>query len=120
MIFPSLVALKIVKATEVVFQQHVVKQSIGISAEKHLALKIQMSVLKAIGSNTFDTEAACNFEHASGDQADHLTTLLKVVSNKYLDVRMKTYSKQYTEMVLLKNKPLKRHLITKSIFFSNL
>ena len=111
-IFPSLAVLKIVKSTEVVFQQHVVKQSIGISAEKHLVLKIQMSVLKAIGSNTFDREAAPKFVHASGDQADHLTTLLKMVS--------KTYSKKYTEMVLLKNKPSKRCLPTKGILFSNL
>ena len=79
-----------------------------------------MSVLKAIGSNTFDREAAHNFEHASGDQAVHLTTLHKMVSKKYLDVRMKTYSKKYTEMVLPKNKPSKRHLLTKSILFSNL
>ena len=79
-----------------------------------------MSMLKAIESNTVDREAAHNFEHASGDQADHLTTLLKMVSKKYIDARIKTYSKRYTEMVLLKNKPSKRHFLTKSILFSNL
>ena len=78
------------KATEVVFQQCVVKQNIGISAEKHLAVNIQMFVLKAIESNTFDREAAHNFKHVSRDQADHLTTLLKMISKKHIDVRIKT------------------------------
>ena len=44
---------------------------------------------------------------------------LRLVTEKYVLLRLKTYSKRFTEMVVHKNKPSLRHRLTKTILFKN-
>ena len=78
LIFPSLDVIKVVKATEVVFHRRVISQITGILAEKNLSLKIQNSVIEAIGGTVF-ANSSCYFDHTLGE-SDHLPSLVMVVS----------------------------------------
>ena len=118
LIFPSLAVIKIVKATEVVFQRRVVDHGIGISSERNIGLKIQNAVLDIVGTSVFK-HTQHYYEHTVGER-DHLSSLLKMVTKRYLDVRMNTYAKKYTAEVVHKNIPSNRHHLTRTILFSNL
>ena len=50
---------------------------------------------------------------------DHLTQLIKKISEKYLLVRMQTYAKRYTRQIILNNNPSMRHQMNKLILFKN-
>ena len=118
LIFPSLAVIKIVKATEVVFRRRVVDHGIGISSERNIGLKIQNAVLDIVGTSVFK-HTQHYYEHTVGER-DHLSSLLKMVTKQYLDVRMNTYAKKYTAEVVHKNIPSNRHHLTRTILFSNL
>ena len=49
------------------------------------------------------------FDHHIGQERDHLTSLLRLVVKRYLNLRLKTYGKKYTEMIAHKNLPSSRH-----------
>ena len=119
LIFPSLAVLQIVKATEVLFKRRVVANTIGITQEKNLDLKIQSAVLQQVGIEIFQTHSTHFFEHRIGQEMDHLSSLIQKVSSCYLKMRLKTYGKRYSEMVVHKNKPSLRHQLTKTILFRN-
>ena len=51
-------------------------------------------------------------DHTTGE-GDHLTSLLGLIVAKYVSIRLKSYRKDYTQMVAHKNIPSKRHLLTK-------
>ena len=60
------------------------------------------------------------YEHVPGAESDRPSNLQKMVIKKYLDVRMSTYAKKYSEMVVHKNIPSMRHHLTRTIVFSKL
>ena len=45
------------------------------------------------------------FQHAIGVESNHLTSLLKLVIQKYLSLRFKTYGKKQGEIVIHRNMP---------------
>ena len=116
-IFPSLAVLKIVKATEVLFKQKVIAQKIGITNERNLDLKIQSSILEQIGIGVFNNHTTHFFDHRVGGEMDHFSSLLRKISSRYLNMRLKTFGKRYSEMVVHRNEPSLRHQLTKTILF---
>ena len=50
---------------------------------------------------------------------DHRLWLLKCVADAYLTIRLHTYGKSYTEMVVNSGEPSQRHQLTKFILFNN-
>ena len=116
-IFPSLAVLKIVKATEVLFKQKVIAQKIGITNERNLDLKIQSSILEQIGIGVFKYHTTHFFDHRVGGEMDHLSSLLRKISSRCLNMRLKTFGRRYSEMVVHRNEPSLRHQLTKTILF---
>ena len=57
------------------------------------------------------------FDHTLIEESDHLTTLMRVITKKYLSTRLKTYAKKYTEVVAHGNQPSSRHELTKTVLF---
>ena len=58
-------------------------------------------------------------DHTIGEECDHLSSLLRLVTKKYISLRMKTYGKRFTEMVVHRNNPSIRHELTRTILFRN-
>ena len=117
--FPSLVVLKIFNATKVTFKKRVVWQDKGISREKNLDLKIQYAVFEQLGHDIFTDSPAHLFAHPVGVECDHLSPLVKLVTQKYFSLRIKTYGKRFSQMVVHKNQPSLRHELTETILFGN-
>ena len=120
LVFPSASVLKIVKATEVIFRGRVIEQGIGISTDKNLFGRIQNAVLGQYGPHVLNCSTSHFYEHSFGAERDHLSSLVKAVSEKYLHLRMATYAKKFSQMVIYKNVPSIRHLMAKQILFQNL
>ena len=118
LIFPSLPVIMIVKVTEVIFRNIIIDKGIGITIERNLGLTIQNAVFKSIGNGIFG-DSSHYYDHIIGE-TDHLSTLVKMVTKRYLDVRMSTYGKNYSEMVVHQNLPSNRHHLTRTILFSNI
>ena len=74
-------------------------------SEKNFDLKIQYAVLKQPGYRVINQSANHFLRNTFGAECDHLTSLLKIVTLKYLNHSWKTYGKRYTEMVVHKNIP---------------
>ena len=91
----------------------------GVTPEKNLDLKIQYAVFKQLGPSVFTDSLSHYFDHTLGAECDHLSSLLKLVTQKYLTLRLKTYGKRFTEMIAHKNDPSIRHHLTKTILFRN-
>ena len=107
------------KKVSVIFQQRVIEQGKGICFDKNLSAAIQSAVVEQLGSAVFDQSQQHFFDHYLSIEADHLTTLLRLVTEKYVLLCLKTYSKKFTEMVVHKNEPSLRHRLTKTILFKN-
>ena len=120
LVFPFANVLKIVKATEVIFRRRVIEQGIGISTDINLFGRIQSAVLEQYGPYVFYCSTSHFYEHSFGAERDHLSSLVKAVSEKYLNLRMTTYTKRFSQMVIHKNVPSTRHLMTREILFQNL
>ena len=75
-------------------------------------------MLDIVGTSVFK-HTQHYYEHTVGER-DHLSSLLKMVTKRYLDVCMNTYAKKYTAEVVHKNIPSNRHHLTRTILFSNL
>ena len=82
LIFPSLSVIKIVKATEVAFQNRIIDKGIGVTIERNLRLKIQNAVLESIGNGIFG-DSLHYYDHTIGE-TDHFSTLVKMVTKRYL------------------------------------
>ena len=101
-IFPSLAVLKIVKTNE-----------------RNLDLEIQSSILEQIGIGVFNNHTIHFFDHRVGGEMDHLSSLLRKISSRYLNMRPKIFGKRYSEMVVHRNEPSLRNQLTKTILFQN-
>ena len=119
MVFPSVAVLKIVKATAVIFRRKVIEDDIGISKEKHLDQKIQNSVLEHLWLAHFRSSLSHFYDHTVEEERDHLSSLLQIVTKRYADLHLKSYGKKFSEMVVHKNIPSSRHILTKKILFNN-
>ena len=119
LLFPSMALLKILKAAEVIFRRRIVEQGKGICFDKNLSAAIQSTVVEQLGLAVFDQSQEHFFDHSLSIEADHLTTLLRLVTEKYVLLRLKTYSMRFTEMVVHKSEPSLRHRLTKTILFKN-
>ena len=75
-----------VKANEVFIKKRVVWQDKRISRKKNLDLKMQYAVLEQLGHDIVDL-----FACSVGVECDHLSSFLKLVTQKYLSLRIKTY-----------------------------
>ena len=75
-------------------------QDKGISREKNLDLKIQYAVWEQLGHDIFTDSPAHLFAHSVGVECDHLSSLLKLVIQKYPILRIKTYGKRFSQMVV--------------------
>ena len=83
----------------------------------NLDLKIQSEVLAQVGTNVFKNIGNHYADHHIGE-GDHLTSLLRMIIMKYITIRLKSYGKDYTQMVAHKNIPSTWHLLTKTVIFS--
>ena len=90
----------------------------GIVFDKMLDLKIQSAVTDELGQGIFDASDGHYFDHRTGQESDHLSSLLKGVVSVYLNMRLKIYGKKYTAEIAFGNKP-SRHEMTKTILFMN-
>ena len=100
LILPFPAVLKIVKAAEVLLKKEVQWLRWVITYERNIELKIQYAVLKQFDPGVFHESSAHFFQHAIGVERNHLTSLLKPVTQKYLSLRFKTYGKKHSEMVI--------------------
>ena len=119
LILPSPAVMKILKATEVVFKRRVIDTKLGINMEKMLDLKIESAVVQQLGHGIFNNEDGHFFDHQTGQEMDHLSSLMRSVIQKYTSLRLKTYGKMYSEFVVHRNLPSLRHQLTKTILFRN-
>ena len=110
--------MQIVKATEVIFKRKVITCKSGITHEKIIDLKRESAVVEQFGHGIFD-DTDHFFEHNIGQERDHLSSLMRMIVKRYLNLRLKTNGKRYTEMIAHKNLPLSRHELTKKIIFLN-
>ena len=108
-----------VKATEVIFKRRVISCDSGITIEKNIGLKIESALVEQFGPDIFNNVDNHFFDHHIGQEREHLTSLLRLVVKRYLNLRLKTYGKKYTEMIAHKNLPSSRHELTKTILFLN-
>ena len=107
------------KATEPIFRSRVVGQNIGINTEKKLDLKIECAVLAQLGPDIFNNVPGHFFEYRLGIESDYPSSLLRIVARKCINLRLKTYGKKFTEMVVHQNQPSTRHQLTNTILFQN-
>ncbi len=119
LLFPSPAVLKIVKASEVVFKRQVLWQGKAICFDQHISQRMQHIAFAAIRNEVFVEDKEHFFDHSIGVECDHLSTLAKSIIKKYLTLRLKTYSKRYSQMIAHKNQPSLRHSLTKAIIFRN-
>ena len=119
LILPSAAVLKIVKAAEVLFNKRVQWQRQGITYERNIDLKIQYAILKQFGPGVFHESSAHFFQHAIGVESNHLTSLLKLVTQKNLSLRFKTNGEKHSEMILHRNMPSLQHKLTRTMLFRN-
>ena len=119
LLFPSLAVFKIIKTAEVIFKRRVLWEGKGMSFRKNLKKRIESAVLEQLGLDIFATSQDHFFEHALGTESDHLSALLRLITLKYVSLRLKTHGKRFTEMVTHKNVPSLRHTLTKAILFKS-
>ena len=101
LIFPYPAVLKIVKATEVLFKRRVLWMKKAINFQNNISLQIEGALLKQLGPTIFSNVLGQFFDHTLIEESDHLTTLMRVITKKYLSMRLKTYAKKYTKVVAI-------------------
>ena len=100
-------------------REQVIEHEERITFDKNIDLKMQSAVLARQGIDVFNVLPQHYFDHRIGEETDHLSSLLKRVVSKYIQMRLKTYGKKYTAEIAHGNKVSKRHQLTKLIIFSN-
>ena len=103
------------KATEVIFKRRVITCKSGITHEKN-DLKIESAVVDQFGHDLFD-DTDHFFEHHIGKERDDLSSLMRMRVKRYVNLRLKTYGKRYTEMITHKKLPSSRHELKKKLYF---
>ena len=91
LIIPSPALMHIIKSTEVIFREHIVCNECGITTERNINLKIETGVVEQLGYTVFTTDNAHYLEHHIGQERDHLSSLMRLIIRKYLNLRLKTW-----------------------------
>ena len=86
---------------------------------RKLDQKIQSAVLDLLGPNVFSDSSKHYFQHSIGAESDHLSSLVRLTVKKYPSLRLKSYGKRFTEMVIHGNVPSVRHTLMNAIIFKN-
>ena len=60
------------------------------TVQKELLLKIETGVVEQLGYTVFNADNAHYFEHHIGQERDHLSSLMRLITRKYLNLRLKT------------------------------
>ena len=89
----------------------------GNKLSNEYKLQIEGALLKQLGPTIFSNIEGHFFDHTLIEESDHLTTLMGVITKKYLSMRLKTYAKKYTEVVAHRNQPSSQHELTKTVLF---
>ena len=77
----------------------------GIVFDKMIDLKIQSAATDEFGQGMFDASDGHYFDHWTGQESDHLSSLLRGVVSVYMNMRLKTYGKKYKAEIAFGNKP---------------
>ena len=88
-----ILAKRWIKATEVLFKRRVISCDSGITMEKNIGLKIESAIVEQFVPNIFNNVRNHFFDHEIGQEGDHLTSILRVVVQKYVNLCLKTYGK---------------------------
>ena len=103
------------------FKASVCKDGKEITREGKLKEKLVMNV-----SRHFMTDSRNNIfqDHELGlnenfFEEDHISTLIKLIAERYFTLRLFTYGKRYNESVIKNGQPGDRHKLTKIILFKN-
>ena len=110
---------KIIKAAKKEFWEQVIEQEGRIAFDKNIDLKMQSTVLARLGVSVFNDSSQHYFDHRIGQETDHLSSLLKQIVSKYIQMRLNTYGKKYTAEIAHGNQVSKRHQLTRLILFSH-
>ena len=108
MIFPSPGVLKIIQIVESFFKLRMLESKMEITIEECLGTHITDQLLHHIGNDIFNSSADHYANHQI-EESDYLTLLLGMTAKMYIDFRLKTYGKRYTEIKANKNVPSTRH-----------
>lgn len=118
---PSQSEHSVVEYAEKEFKASVCKDGHQITREEKLKQKLITNVCKHF---IMDCSHQVFQDHEQGLnenvlEEDHQTTLIKLISERYLKLRLFSYGKQYNEAVVKNGKPSDRQRLTKLILFRN-
>ena len=119
---PSKFVVDIVKYAEHIFKLHVTSPTSGqVSNKRNLKTKMIIELCQHFGQVATNSLLPRHTESTNQPliEEDHRLWLLKCVANSYLTIRLSTYGKTYTDMVVNFGKPSQRHQLTKLILFNN-
>ena len=119
---PSKFVVDIVKYAEHIFKLHVTSPTSGqVSNKRNLKTKMIIELCQHFGQVATNSLPPRHTESTNQPliEEDHRLWLLKCVANSYLTIRLSTYGKTYTDMVVNFGKPSQRHQLTKLILFNN-
>ena len=91
------------------------------SIDKKSITKITYNVVKETKASTFHDLYEHSMQcHVLDENMidDHITSLIKLITKKYLHLFMYQFSKVYTERIIKENKASLRHQLTKQILFN--
>ena len=117
---PSESVYLVVEYTEKEFKASVCKDGKQITRESKLKEKLVMNVCRHF---LLDSRKIFQ-DHEQGlnenlFEEDHQSTLVKLIAERYITLRLFTYGKRYNESVVKKGQPGDRHKLTKLILFKN-
>ena len=100
---------------------NVISSTSGEISKKNLKTRMIMELCQHFGQVATNSLPPRHTESINQPliEEDHRLWLLKCVANSYLTIRLSTYGKQYTEMVVDCGRPSQRHHLTKQILFNN-
>ena len=73
---------------------------------KILLFKLQSAVFQQLGPQIFHISGEQFVEHRIRIKSDHLSSLLRITMEKYVDMSLKMYGKRFSEMVVHNIPPL--------------
>ena len=112
---------KVVFTCEKSFKVNVINNDKNISLKSNLIQRMMYEVVSSCDwSHYFPLISDHRFHIDAGFEDDHLTQIVKRISNKYLTMRLHTYGKRYTREIVNKDSPSVRHQLTKLILFKNI
>ena len=118
---PSKFVVDVIKYAETIFKLHVTSQTSRQISKKNLKTRMIIEFCQHFGQVATNSLPPRHTESPNQPliEEDHRLWLLKCVANAYLTIRLSTYGKQYTEIVVNCGRPSQRHQLTKQILFNN-